>query len=96
MRKVIPLAIAGGVLVASGGVFGAAQALAKDIEVSQDGVPMSVRTWDSTVEDVLDKQGIIVGERDLVDPGRDEKITDGQQISVRYGREVRLTIDGQS
>ncbi|HHV21625.1 MAG TPA: septal ring lytic transglycosylase RlpA family protein [Propionibacterium sp.] len=96
MRKVIPLAIAGGVLVASGGVFGAAQALAKDIEVSQDGVPMSVRTWDSTVGDVLDKQGIIVGERDLVAPGRDEKITDGQQISVRYGREVRLTIDGQS
>ncbi|WP_432560358.1 septal ring lytic transglycosylase RlpA family protein [Granulicoccus sp. GXG6511] len=96
MRKVIPLAVAGGVLVASGGVFGAAQALAKDIEVSQDGVPVKVRTWDSTVGDVLDKQGITVGERDLVAPSPATKITDGQQISVRYGREVRLNIDGQS
>lgn len=96
MRKVIPLAIAGGVLVASGGVFGAAQALAKDIELSQDGVPMKVRTWDGTVGDVLDDQGITVGEHDLVAPGVDARIANGQQISVRYGRELRLTIDGQT
>ncbi|MDO5499548.1 MAG: ubiquitin-like domain-containing protein, partial [Propionibacteriaceae bacterium] len=96
MRKVIPLAIAGGVLVASGGVFGAAQALAKDIELSQDGVPMKVRTWDGTVGDVLDDQGITLGEHDLVAPGVDDALTDGQRISVRYGRELRLTIDGQS
>lgn len=96
MRKIIPLAVAGGVLVASGGVFGAAQALAKDIEVTQDGVPMNVRTWDGTVGDVLDGQGIELGEHDVVAPGPDEKIVDGQQISVRYGRALHLTIDGSA
>lgn len=95
MRKVIPLAVAGGVLIASGGVFGAAQALAKDIEVSQDGVPMKVRTWDGTVGDVLEDQGIEVSERDLVAPGLSAEVADGQLISVRYGRELRLTIDGR-
>lgn len=96
MRKVLPLAVAGGILVASGGVFGAAQALAKDVEVTQDGVPMQVRTWDGTVGDVLKDQGIRVSERDLVAPGLAAEVTDGQQISIRYGRELRLTVDGQS
>lgn len=95
MRKVIPLAVAGGVLVASGGVFGAAQALAKDIELTQDGVPMQVRTWDGTVADVLEDEGIKVSDRDLVAPGLSAEVSDGQQISIRYGRELRLTIDGQ-
>lgn len=94
MRKVIPLAVAGGVLIASGGVFGAAQALAKNVEVTQDGVPMSVRTWDGKVKDVLAEQGIQLGEHDVVAPGPEEKVVDGQQISIRYGRELRLTIDG--
>lgn len=95
MRKVIPLAVAGGVLVASGGVFGAAQALAKDVELTQDGVPMKVRTWDGTVGRVLEKQGITLGEHDVVAPAASEKISDGQQISVRYGRQLHLTVDGQ-
>ena len=95
MRKLIPLAVAGGVLVASGGVFGAAQALAKEVEVSQDGVPVQVRTWDSTVGDVLEAEGIVVGERDLVAPSPTTHVADGQQISVRYGRELMLTIDGE-
>lgn len=95
MRKVIPLAIAGGVLLASGGVLGGAQALAKDVELTQDGVPTTVRTWDGTVGDVLEDEGIVLGEHDVVAPAASEKITDGQQISVRYGRELRLTVDGQ-
>lgn len=95
VRKVIPLAVAGGVLLASGGVFGTAQAFAKDVEVSQDGVPEKVRTWDGTVGDVLEDQGITLGEHDVVAPSPREKVTDGQQISVRYGREVNLTVDGE-
>lgn len=95
MRKVIPLAVAGGVLLASGGVFGTAQAFAKDVEVSQDGVPEKIRTWDGTVGDVLEDRGIVLGEHDVVAPSPTEKLADGQHISVRYGREVDLTIDGE-
>lgn len=93
MHKAIPLAVAGGVLLTSGGVFGAAQALAKDVELTQDGVPTQVRTWDGTVGQVLAKQGIELGEHDVVAPAVNEKVEDGQQISVRYGRELRLMID---
>lgn len=96
MRKFIPVVVAGGVLLSSGGVFGAAQAMAKDVELTQDGVPTQVRTWNGTVGQVLDKQGIELGEHDVVAPAVDEKIEDGQQISVRYGRELDLTIDGRS
>lgn len=95
MRKVIPLAVAGGVLLASGGVFGTAQALAKDVEVSQDGIPENVRTWDGTVGEVLEDQGITLGEHDVVAPSPNEEVADGQHISVRYGRKVNLTIDGE-
>ena len=95
LRKVIPLAVAGGVLLSSGGVFGAAQAMAKDVELTQDGVPTQVRTWDGTVGQVLAKQGVRLGEHDVVAPALDQKVEDGQQILVRYGLEVRLTVDGQ-
>ncbi|WP_176451581.1 septal ring lytic transglycosylase RlpA family protein [Enemella dayhoffiae] len=96
MRKVVPLAVAGGVLVASGGVFGASQAMAKDVEVSQDGVPMKVRTWSGSVGDVLKAQNIELGEHDQVAPAVGEKLADGQQISVRYGRRLNLTVDGKN
>ncbi|OYO06870.1 hypothetical protein CGZ95_00930 [Enemella evansiae] len=95
LRKVIPLAVAGGVLVASGGVFGVSQAMAKDVEVSQDGVPMKVRTWSGTVGEALQAQNIQVGERDQVAPALGEKLADGQQISVRYGRQLNLSVDGE-
>lgn len=94
MRKVVPLAVAGGVLVASGGVFGVSQAMAKDVEVSQDGVPMKVRTWSGTVGEALKAQDIQLGEHDQVAPALGEKLADGQQISVRYGRRLNLTVDG--
>lgn len=69
--------------------------MAKDVELTQDGVPTQVRTWDGTVGQVLAKQGVRLGEHDVVAPALDQKVEDGQQISVRYGREVRLTVDGQ-
>ncbi len=93
-KKVIPLAIAGGVLIASGGVLGANAALAKDVQLSVDGVPVQVKTNSGTVGDVLKQRKITVGAKDLVAPSFDQKISDGQSISVRYGRELRLDVDG--
>ncbi|WP_460769059.1 septal ring lytic transglycosylase RlpA family protein [Mariniluteicoccus flavus] len=96
MRKAVPLAVAGGVLIASGGVFGTASALAKDIQLTVDSQPVDVRTWSGTVDEVLQAHGIQVGERDMVAPARTEAIKKGDIISVRYARPLNLTIDGRA
>ena len=47
-----------------------------------------------TVGDVLDSEGIELGEHDVVAPGVDEKVTDGSRITVRFGRPLELSVDG--
>lgn len=94
MRKTVPMAVAGGVLVASLGTFGVNQALAKDVQLVVDGVPTQVKTTSGTVGDVLQSKRISLGERDIVAPAAAEKVADGQLITVRYARPLKLTLDG--
>ena len=47
-----------------------------------------------TVGDVLDSEGITLGEHDVVAPGLDEEVTDGSRITVRFGRPLDLSVDG--
>ena len=47
-----------------------------------------------TVGDVLDAQGVDLGEHDRVAPDLDQPVSDGTKISVRYGRPLELTVDG--
>ena len=49
-----------------------------------------------TVEEVLESQDIEVDAHDIVAPGLDEPIEDGDRISVRFGRELELTVDGKT
>ncbi|HQR28526.1 MAG TPA: transglycosylase family protein [Nocardioides sp.] len=84
---VVALAVAGSVL--------GYQALSTSVTLTLDGQPRQVSALGDTVGDVLDAQGIEVGEHDLVAPGVDEKIVDGSQISVRFGRPLQLSVDGQ-
>ena len=50
----------------------------------------------STVADVLDKQDIVVGPHDVVVPSVGSPCSDGDHISVRYGRKLTVTVDGQT
>ncbi|MGI8457011.1 MAG: ubiquitin-like domain-containing protein [Propionibacteriaceae bacterium] len=94
MRKVIPAAIAGvAALAVAGGAFGYS-AVHKDVTVAVDGQKTQVSTLSGSVADVLSQQGITVGEHDLVAPAADAAVTDGQLISVQYGRQVTLDVDG--
>ena len=68
--------------------------LDKSVALSVDGSPQSVHVFGSTVRDALDKQGIRVGEHDVVVPSLDSEIADGDRISVRYGRKLTVTVDG--
>ncbi|QIM21728.1 DUF348 domain-containing protein [Phycicoccus sp. HDW14] len=66
----------------------------KAVALSVDGAPQSVHVFGSTVRDALDKEGIRVGEHDVVVPSLDSEIGDGDRISVRYGRKLTVTVDG--
>ncbi len=94
MRKVIPAAIAGvAALAVAGGAFGYAT-VNKDVTVAVDGQETQVSTFSGSVAEVLSDQGITVGEHDLVAPAADAAVTDGQLISVQYGRQVTVDVDG--
>jgi uncharacterized protein YabE (DUF348 family) len=95
VRKIIPVVAAGATALAlAGGSFGYA-ALNKDVTLSVDGATKDVTTMASTVGDVLQKQGITVGEHDVVAPAAGAKVTDGTRIAVQYGRQVNVKVDGR-
>ena len=66
----------------------------KAVALSVDGNASSVHVFGSTVGDVLDKQGIELGEHDTVVPSAASAVEDGDHISVRYGRKLTVTVDG--
>lgn len=66
----------------------------KAVQVSVDGKPTTVHVFGSTVADVLDKQDIEVGAHDVVVPSLASAVTDGDHISVRYGRKLTVAVDG--
>jgi uncharacterized protein YabE (DUF348 family) len=73
------------------------QTMRTTVTLSVDGNERQVSgLGDKTVGDVLDAQGITIGDHDFVQPDLDEPVTDGDHIAVRYGRPVELTVDGKS
>ena len=80
------------------GIIGSGTAVAaadKSVTLTVDGVNSTVHTFGSTVSQALDKKGVTLGEHDVVVPAADSALTDGEQIVVRYGRPLTLTIDGR-
>ncbi|MFJ6900131.1 ubiquitin-like domain-containing protein [Streptomyces hokutonensis] len=91
MRRLVPQALVVAFLAGGTTAF-----VAKDkaIELSVDGSPRKLHTFADDVTELLAQQGVEVGEHDVVAPGRDADLASGDEIVVRYGRPVRLTIDG--
>jgi uncharacterized protein YabE (DUF348 family) len=69
-------------------------AMSKTVTLSVDGEAEQVSTMGGTVGDVLEAEGVDVGQRDVVAPGLDSKVNDGTRIAVRYARELQVTVDG--
>ena len=96
-KHVVIAAVAGGVALTIAGGVAVAVALHKnDVVLSVDGETHSVSVREDTVKQVLEKDGITVGEHDVVAPSLDTKITNGMEISVLYGRQLQLTVDGEA
>ncbi len=68
----------------------------KTIQLTVDGRTTRVHTFASSVQGVLARQGISVGEHDTVVPDLDRSVAEGGRIAVRYGRPIDLNLDGAS
>jgi uncharacterized protein YabE (DUF348 family) len=66
------------------------------ITLSLDGTAAEVSTDAETVADVLEQEGIEVGEHDVVAPGLDSPVDDGTRIAVKFGRPLEINLDGET
>ena len=89
------IALVTAVVLALAGTTYGYNALSNSVTVSLDGEPREVTSMAGTVGEVLDAEGIEVGEHDQVVPSVDETVTEGSAISVRFGRPLEVTLDGE-
>ncbi|WP_323183425.1 ubiquitin-like domain-containing protein [Streptomyces sp. NBC_00091] len=92
-RRIVPQALVVAFLAGGTTAFVAAD---KAVRLTVDGVPRTLHTFAGSVDELLDAEGLGVGPHDLVAPARGSVLDDGQQVVVRYGRPLRLTLDGTS
>ena len=71
-------------------------AMRKTVTLSVDGHTHQVHTFGDTVADVLHSQDLRVGDHDAVAPSLGSAVSDGQTISVKYGRPLDVKVDGRS
>ncbi|MGV9451858.1 ubiquitin-like domain-containing protein [Streptomyces sp. NPDC003635] len=92
VRRLLPQALVVAFLAGGTSAF-----VAKDkaIELSVDGRPRTLHTFADDVTELLAQEGVEVGAHDVVTPAPGTELTSGDEIEVRYGRPVRLTLDGQ-
>ena len=92
LRKLVPQALVVAFLAGGTSAFVAND---KSIELSVDGAPRTLHTFADDVTELLEKEGLAVGEHDLVAPGRGQTLASGDEVVVRYGRPVTLNLDGE-
>jgi uncharacterized protein YabE (DUF348 family) len=93
MRAILPV-IAGAAVLAVGGGSLAYAGMRSDVTLAVDGQAGQVTTTASTVGDLLTAQHIAVGPHDVVAPAPTTALHDGTRVSVQYGRQVTVSVDG--
>jgi uncharacterized protein YabE (DUF348 family) len=84
------------VLMAVVGTTVAYAAMTKSVTLSLDGKAHEVTALGGTVGAVLEAEGVEIGDHDQVAPALDQEVADGTKISVRFGRPLELTVDGDT
>jgi resuscitation-promoting factor RpfB len=92
-KRFLKATIAAILLSATGG-SAMAMAMDKDVNVDVDGMSQHMRTYSSTVGQVLKADGVTLGAHDAVSPAPNAPIADGGTIMVERGRLLKLTVDG--
>jgi resuscitation-promoting factor RpfB len=93
-RRFLKAAVATVLVTISGG-GATAIAMDKSVTVDVDGEAKTVRTYESTVGEILADEGIVIGEHDALSPSPQAKVGDGGKISLDRGRLVKATVDGE-
>ncbi|WP_128890166.1 resuscitation-promoting factor [Corynebacterium pelargi] len=92
----MPLRLATGGVVASLAVGGVAIAQQKkDVVVDLNGEQLNMVTLRGDVEGVLNQAKVELGDQDLVAPGLDQPISDGDVVKVRTMKQVAVVVDGK-
>jgi uncharacterized protein YabE (DUF348 family) len=94
VRKSIIVAVGATAAFAVAGGSVAYATKSKTVSLSVDGQVQKVHTFGSTVGDALEAGKVQVGEHDVVAPGLDSGLKDGQEIAVQYGRKLTVDADG--
>nr|WP_234533321.1 resuscitation-promoting factor [Streptomyces shenzhenensis] len=92
VRRLLPQALVVAFLAGGTTAF-----LAKDkaIELTVDGRPRTLHTFADDVTGLLAEEGVPVGAHDMVAPAPGTPLASGDEVAVRYGRPLRLTLDGE-
>ncbi|MEU5421526.1 ubiquitin-like domain-containing protein [Streptomyces sp. NPDC020799] len=92
LRKLIPQALVVAFLAGGTSSFVAAD---KTVRLDVEGKARTLHTFADSVDELLADQHVALGEHDAVTPGHHHGLTAGDEISVRYGRPLALTLDGR-
>lgn len=87
-------AVAAAILTLTG-TGGAAAAMDKSVSVEVDGKEHTVHTFDGTVGEVLEEEGIKVGPHDALSPSPKSEVGHGESITLDRGRLMKMTVDGE-
>jgi len=90
----LTLLLKGLLLVGLVGGLTAFVAADKTVTLEIDGEAASVRTYAATVGELLADEGLALSGHDVVAPGEDTPLTEGQLVAVAYGRPITLWLDG--
>ncbi|MGW1292907.1 ubiquitin-like domain-containing protein [Streptomyces sp. NPDC002533] len=66
----------------------------KAVRLEVDGAPRTLHTFADDVTELLEQEGVTVGAHDRVSPDPGAGLDHGDEVVVRYGRPVTLTLDG--
>ncbi|MEU1805953.1 ubiquitin-like domain-containing protein [Streptomyces sp. NPDC019937] len=92
VRRLLPQAL---VVAALAGGTSAFVAQDKAVRLSVDGHERTLHTYADDVAELLADEDVDVSPHDIVAPAPGQPLTSGDEIAVRYGRPVTLTVDGE-
>lgn len=92
LRRLLPQALVVAFLAGGTSAFVAND---KAVQLSVDGESRTLHTFADDVGELLEDEGVDFGTHDIVAPTASTALASGDEIAVRYGRPVKLTLDGQ-
>ncbi|MFD0415824.1 ubiquitin-like domain-containing protein [Streptomyces sp. NPDC127108] len=91
LRRLVPQALVVAFLAGGTSAFVAND---KAVQLTVDGKARTLHTFADDVGELLADEGVDVGAHDIVAPTTATALASGDEIAVRYGRPVQLTLDG--